>query len=180
MKFSTDWFTDKIATFKKYMPDMLTRHNLVLLEIGSYEGRSAVWFAENYMKGDESSLVCIDKFSDPLIESNFDKNISELSSHVEILKLKGASQEVLRQFNPNSFDFIYIDADHTAKATLLNIALSWDLLRSGGYLVFDDYEWNPVNDYWKTPKPAIEAYLDIFRDSITLVYKGYCVITRKK
>ena len=34
------------------------------LEIGSFEGRSAVWFLENVLTHEESTIVCIDSFLD--------------------------------------------------------------------------------------------------------------------
>ena len=39
------------------------------------------------------------------------------------------------------FDLIYIDGSHSAKDVLLDSLLAWRLLRPGGAMVWDDYEW---------------------------------------
>ena len=39
------------------------------------------------------------------------------------------------------FDLVYIDGSHSAKDVLLDSLLAWRLLRPGGAMIWDDYEW---------------------------------------
>ena len=57
--FEIDWFSHNAPTWAA----LLSRLGKVqrILEIGSYEGRSATWFMENAFRNDaEGEIVCID------------------------------------------------------------------------------------------------------------------------
>ena len=42
-------------------------------------------------------------------------------------------------------DFVYLDAAHEKGETLLEISRAFDLLRVGGVLVGDDFDWHAVH-----------------------------------
>ena len=46
-------------------------------------------------------------------------------------------------------------------------------------MIFDDYLWFGREKYIDNPKPAIDAFLDIYADKIVVLYKGYQVIIKK-
>ena len=84
------------------------------LEIGSYEGNSALYVSNNFPKG---HVTCVDfweavgeyegnDFS--VIEKNFDSNIRGLPN---VNKIKDTSDNFFTQ-NQTMFDFIYIDGNH--------------------------------------------------------------------
>lgn len=52
---------------------------------------------------------------------------------------RGYSTEVVKQFEDNYFDFIYIDADHTYEACLQDIKDWYPKVKSGKFLFGDDY-----------------------------------------
>ena len=52
-------------------------------------------------------------------------------------------------------------------------------VKKGGIMIFDDYEWLVMNNYIDNPKPAIDAFLEIYANKITLLYKDYQVIIKK-
>jgi len=59
------------------------------------------------------------------------------------------------------YDFIYVDAHHTSASALLDCELSWPLLKSGGILAIDDYEWlHPDGVEIHAPKLGIHMFLD--------------------
>ena len=45
-----------------------------------------------------------------------------------------------------AFDFIYIDGSHMRVDVLLDAVLAWQLLKPGGIMALDDYEWNEYRD----------------------------------
>ena len=112
------------------------------LEIGSFEGASAIWLLDMFP---EAKITCIDTFSPGFddvtgeYEQRFDRNMAEYGSRVT--KLKGRSQDVLKTFSKRSrFDFIYIDGHHSYEAVKEDIALAYPLLASGGIMILDDYD----------------------------------------
>lgn len=86
------------------------------------------------------------------------------------------------------------------KWVLSDAVLSWDLLKKGGLMIFDDYHFieekppqsRPTGidflDYyiWKkrkrdthSPKPAIDAFLKIFGPYLEVVSKKFQVVVKK-
>jgi hypothetical protein len=54
---------------------------------------------------------------------------------------------------------------------------SWDLLKVGGIMIFDDYGYEtPI----EKPKDAIDPFLAIFSNCIEVLEKGWQVLLRKK
>lgn len=52
---------------------------------------------------------------------------------------KGSSRQIAREFGNDSFDFIYLDADHTYSGVTSDITSWWPKIRRGGVLAGHDY-----------------------------------------
>jgi predicted O-methyltransferase YrrM len=186
--FTVDWFSHNIPSWDIYLNNFKNKPNLNFLEIGSFQGRSTVWLLENILTDENSSITCIDTFEGSIEHHIYSKNelinlfdifvhnVSTFKNKINIIR--GKSQEVLKLLN-ESYDFIYIDGDHTAVSVIEDAILSFSLLKKGGIMIFDDYEWLVMNNYIDNPKPAIDAFLEIYANKITLLYKDYQVIIKK-
>jgi hypothetical protein len=58
--FTADWFADQKPTIERYFPP--TDRKLRILEIGAFEGRSSVFYIDNYLSHPESTIDIIDPF----------------------------------------------------------------------------------------------------------------------
>ena len=186
--FTVDWFSYNIPIWTHYLNHLKNEPNLHFLEIGSFQGRSTVWLLENILTNNTSKITCIDTFEGSIehtinfqndIKNLFDifsHNISKFKNKVNIIKDK--SQIALKQIN-EQYDFIYIDGDHKASSVLEDSILSFPLLKKGGIMIFDDYLWFEMKKYIDNPKPAIDAFLEIYGDKINVMYKNYQVIIEK-
>lgn len=196
--FENDWFSQNIAIWKEKLGGFMGKPNIHALEVGSFEGRSAVWMLENMLTGSGSHLTCVDLFefdpefreirdrmklpisNDIDIEERFDANIEASGAGSKVTKLKGVSGEMLRTLPLNSFDIIYIDGSHTTRNVLTDAVLCWDLLKMNGILIFDDYRWNPFpEDPLKGPQKAIDAFMECFDGEYVIVLMDYQVMLRK-
>lgn len=82
---------------------------------------------------------------------------------------------------PASCDIIYIDGDHSAPAVLTDAVLSWPLLKEGGILIFDDYQYKlEERSPEKSPRISIDAFAASFGDYIDTLHVGSQYIIRKK
>jgi predicted O-methyltransferase YrrM len=195
-KFTVDWFSFNIPVWTKYLDHIKNKPDLMFLEIGSFEGRSATWLLENILTNKTSKIVCVDTFDGsvehiddpelnkllPTLYDTFCHNISSFADQV-IIK-RGKSQEILKHMD-QLFDFIYIDGDHTAVAVLEDAVLSFALLKPGGILIFDDYMWGvDLADKTKRnpniPKNAIDVFLMIYADKLDILYIDNQAIISKK
>jgi hypothetical protein len=61
----------------------------------------------------------------------------------------------------------------------LDTALSWDLLKDGGLLIFDDYLPNTELPSDLSPKGPIDIFLMAFGDEIKLLHREYQIVIRK-
>ena len=189
-RFTEDWVTPNTGNWRQQLRHLEGRPNIHALEIGSFEGRSALWFLGNILTHATSTMTCVDVFADPAYEARFDHNIQVSTFAKKVRKMKGLSQKVLRQLKPHSYDLIYIDGSHMAVDVLIDAVLSWDLLKPGGIIIFDDYAMGSNvapqvpsfqrTNPWSRPQIAVDAFLDVFKPYIDLRHKGYQVIVRKR
>jgi hypothetical protein len=177
-QFSEDWFTYNIPVWQWMFERFKGKENLHYLEIGVFEGRSAIWMLENVLTHPTARLTAVDIFFGDL-EKKFRENLEKSGSQSKVNILKGTSQERLRQLPLDSFDIIYLDGSHRAKHVFLDAALSWDLLKGGGLLIFDDYELELKAPADLRPKVPIDTFLLAFAEELELVHKGYQVAVRK-
>jgi predicted O-methyltransferase YrrM len=199
-QFTKDWFHWSPEVWTQLIP-MLPGEagNREFLEIGSFEGRSAVWIAENMMQ-DGDCLDCIDTWEGgeehgeenmSEVEKRFDYNrsIALTGRAIEIEKIKGSSVYGLSCLltgvdsdeDQPYYSFIYIDGSHIAKDVLTDACMAWPLLKPKGLMVFDDYNWMPsTRDILHRPKLAIDAFVNIFAEEVEVVHAGYQMVIRKK
>jgi len=157
-EFTSDWVTMHTNNWKSWIGDLAGKDNLQALEIGSYEGRSACWFCKNILIGKNCLLTCIDSWGYEPIEKRFDLNTKELN----VRKIKNYSYITLAGFIANEniyYDFIYIDGNHNAHFVLIDMCMSWKILKKGGIMICDDYLWSSRKCY-PPPKIAIDNWLE--------------------
>ena len=188
--FTENWFgsddVNQIIDFNK-------NEELHLLEIGSFEGRSTIWFLENVLLNPKSTITCIDpwtsysqnnksfeSYGKENTEWNFKDNknlflhnISE-SGYIEKVIIKdGFSYKIIPELiiADKKYDIVYIDGNHTSPFVLTDAVMSWYVLKDGGIMIFDDYLWR--NCSITDPKPAIDTFVHIFSDYSTVTWTGF-------
>jgi predicted O-methyltransferase YrrM len=218
-QFTKDWFNWAPPVWEQLIPMLPERR--AFLEIGSFEGRSAVWIIENMMNPGDW-IDCVDTWEGGEehtvadmydTEARFDHNIVKAldcssaqhrsregswghtrfagpgsdAENNRVYKYKAKSTEFLgRKLSDVMFahhplyDFIYIDGSHIAKDVLTDACMAWPLLKPTGIMVFDDYMWGNPRDILHRPKPAIDAFTNIFAEEVDIVHVGYQLVVRKK
>jgi glycosyltransferase involved in cell wall biosynthesis len=145
------------------------------VEIGSWMGRSTCCLGQLIKESQKDIKVyAVDTFEGSEEHKEVLKEIKEQStSLLEIFKrhtslcdvdhlitpIKGASLDVVNQFEDESIDFIFIDASHDYDNVLADITAWYPKLKPGGLIAGDDYApcWGgvikAVNEYF-TDKTA--------------------------
>ncbi|TFK35676.1 glycosyltransferase family 8 protein [Crucibulum laeve] len=166
-----DWFSHNIQHWSSLFPLVTSSHPRVL-EIGSWEGRSAVFLLNNLCKNG-GEIMCIDHFDLFHTEAGrqrfnrINRNLllagkkSRVLSQFSVPALMIILEEEMSSSNPG-FDWIYIDGSHEADDTMLDGELAWRLARKGAIVIFDDYNWDkePV-DSIHHPKRGIDTFLTL-------------------
>jgi predicted O-methyltransferase YrrM len=170
-----NWFAQAAQyNFEAYLTEYAGNPALRFLQLGAYTGDASIWILENILTGQYSKLTDVDTWqgSDEEAHKDMDfdevyniylKKISKYYKQVRVercttfdflLALYGCDRPL-----GEYFDFIYIDADHTTVGVLLDAELSWPLLKSGGIMAFDDYEWGDHLPLHLRAKPGIDLFL---------------------
>jgi GR25 family glycosyltransferase involved in LPS biosynthesis/predicted O-methyltransferase YrrM len=154
--------------FQKHLTSLQGKENLQFLQIGTYTGDASVWMMDNVLTHPNSILTDVDTWegSEEQVHKEFDwKNVEEtydekVSKYNNIIKEKSTSVEFLNSAPKDYYDFIYIDGDHTEAAVYQDAVLSWDKLKSGGILGFDDYTWWHESGLDSMrPGPAVDRFV---------------------
>ena len=180
MGFTTDWVTPNEANFRKCM-DALSERNK-FLEIGSFEGRSTCWLLQNGLASD-GTMVCVDTFKPSWYEGGdlleiFTTNVRDAKKKGQILSTFAMdSFKALNQLaqQKTNFDFVYIDGDHSPSGVLTDAVIAWHLLRQGGIMLFDDYEYDA-----EPTKVGIQGFMQGFVGKYDLVLQNYQLAVKKK
>jgi predicted O-methyltransferase YrrM len=177
--FSADWVSRAVPLWTRCLREFRGRAGVRLLEVGSFEGRSAVWFLANVLTHPTASITCVDVFCSRLAHRRFDHNVKVSGFAHKVTKRVGRSQEVLADLPRESYDIAYIDGSHRAADVRVDASLSWALVRPGGVLIFDDYRWKPEAPPHARPQIAIDDFLDEVSAERELLFKGFQVVVRK-
>ncbi|WP_170061139.1 class I SAM-dependent methyltransferase [Spirosoma aerolatum] len=180
--FTSDWTSSNYNNWETWFVPYRGQPNLRILEIGSFEGRSAVWFLENVLTHPSAQLVCVDPMPWPVNppRPRFIHNIQLTGKASQVTLLQERSEIALTQLPHASFDIIYIDGAHDAINVLADGMYSWELLKVGGLMLFDDYLWEPDKPEYSRCHRAIDLLIKHFGDRKTLMHQGYQVLIRKE
>ncbi len=182
--FSFDYFTNNIPRWEKHFKKLMKAGKetpLQALELGSLEGRSAIWTLENILVHPKSHITCVDNYAKvpATVKKHFLNNTVKFGDKIELIVKDTRDALKSPELLNKEFDFIYIDASRHSKNVLEDAILALPLLKVGGYIVFDDYTSSKEHDN-ACPKKGIDTFLDIFHDELKVENTSWQVIARKK
>jgi predicted O-methyltransferase YrrM len=186
-EFTNDWFGQNIPIWDQLIPRFSPTR---FLEIGAYEGRATCYLIQKFTELSRIDIHCIDTWEGGVehdrstmsdVERRFDKNIAlaqagaqnsaQITKHKKLSNL--ALADLIASGQSLKFDIVYVDGSHQAPDVLIDCVMSFQLLRVGGLMIFDDYIWTMEalgrQDAFNMPKPAIDAFLNIFQRKMQIV-----------
>jgi len=193
MQITNDWFSHNIPHWERLLADFKGVDGLVFLEVGCYEGMATHWLCKNILTGKNCHIDVVDTFEGSIehkdghattdfseVEQHFRANLAEFIDADMVNVFRHQSQHYLRQIDADQYSFIYVDGSHTAPDVLADAVLAWSLLKAGGIMIFDDYEWNAYPDQPElNPKLAVDNFLEVMKGKYELLHKQYQVAIKK-
>ena len=179
LAFTEDFATSHAELWLEYLSPLRDKPDVRFLEVGSFEGGSAIWFLKKILTHPTATITCIDPFLSAGSEARFDHNVRVAGCGSQLIKIKGRSESVLAGLEQASYDAIYIDGSHKAVHVLMDAVAGWWLLKPGGIMIFDDYWWRPELPPEKRPQMAIDLFIEVLNTGLTVLHKDAQVIVRK-
>ncbi len=174
-EFTSDWFTNRIPHLREALARFSGR-SIHILEIGSFEGRSATFFLET---APGSRITCVDIWPDEAVEGRFNRNLGAFVDRLR--KIKAPSVPALHDLagEGQKFDIIYIDGNHDRHPVLADTVLAWPLLKVGGIIVWDDYRWRRNLPSAERPEHAVDLWCEAFAPCMRELHRGYQLVAEK-
>ena len=192
LRLDNDWFTGSILTWLRAIDssDLRNKNKIRCLEVGSWQGLSAFFLLSELPN---AHLVCVDTWEGAdehkgstattatilaSVEATFDANLLEFQDR--LVKFKGTSLSYYaNNFEPNAYDLIYVDGSHNSDDVVVDAVKCFEMLSTGGLLIFDDYFWNYYANEIDNPAGAINTFLRLKRYQLEILCFDYQMIVRK-
>ncbi|MBE9125458.1 MULTISPECIES: class I SAM-dependent methyltransferase [unclassified Coleofasciculus] len=139
----------------------LLPEDAVIVEIGSYKGRSTIAMAMACI-GTRRKIYCIDTwdgndsdFPDRNFFETWQRNVQKNGVGQYVVPLQGFSHEILNRWhkltNDSEVDFIFIDGSHQYLDVLQDFQMSFPLVKNRGWIAFHDviHTWPGSEKVWK-------------------------------
>jgi hypothetical protein len=162
------------------------------LEVGSFEGRSALWALDNFLLGSRSTIACVDTWEPAVpgeggnFEATFDANVAD---RPKAHKYKARSSAILPALPLNYYHGAYIDGSHEKGDVLQDAELVLPLLRSHALLIFDDYDtrqWGELlscqcaTSKFSGVRQAADHFLSWHEAEFEVLHAGYQLLLRRR
>lgn len=151
LQYSEDWFN-----YQRFYDEIASKKFNVLVELGTWKGHSISYLGKRLLEQSyDFKLYGVDLFDDSYIHTKegnshlasqmkyiydvYNQNLIDAGVREVIKDIKGDTWEVASQFEDNSVDFVFIDADHNYESVKKDI-LSWlPKMKKGGIMSGHDY-----------------------------------------
>lgn len=183
-KFSQDWFGGNIPHWVRAFElcEFGRGDPLRILEIGSFEGRSALFFMTYFSS---ATIDCVDtwlgsdehegELCSATLERTFRDNLEGTPVQMHVM----TSADFFIKSESREYDIIYIDGSHRACDVLLDLVSAFSRLRKGGLLMLDDYLWKHYSNSDHNPCVAINSFIRIYKAQFEFIRLGYQVHLKK-
>jgi predicted O-methyltransferase YrrM len=167
--------------FEEFLSEYKDKPNLNYLQLGVFTGDTSNWLMKNVLTNETSHLTDVDTWLGSAAEEvhslyDFEDVYQLYLSRMERFypRVNHKRDNTFNFLNAennkrNTYDFIYIDADHVASSVLSDAELSWPLLKLGGILAFDDYTWGKELEAKLIPKTAIDLFVNKYKNEIETI-----------
>jgi predicted O-methyltransferase YrrM len=188
-QFTRRWFKVRNqATWSTYLPERFTGDKPVnMVQVGVFEGADLIWCLQNILTHKDSRAVAIDpwgkttKLSQSFMDDSYKRAVHNLSpwsrkvkviresSHIVLPNLKRSFDHNGVQIGAGDYDLIVIDGDHNATAVYKDAVDSMELIKEGGWILFDDY-YNRIQKKHHVAE-GVDDFLASFDDAVELKWQ---------
>jgi len=166
-------FMNPEKVWSKYIPK--PNYPIKYLEIGCADGGNAIIVSKSYCSHPESKIYCVDPWMDyseyfeykgeqETAWNTFNANIRNSGNISKFVIRRGLSDNIVPTFEDNFFDIIFVDGNHDTEYVYRDGVMSFQKVKSGGYIIFDDYSPN-----WLQTVSGVNMFLSEYGEKIRFI-----------
>lgn len=135
----------------------------VIVEIGSWKGKSTIWLAKGSRSGNKVKIHAIDphtgspeeakSYGKVLTFEEFTANVKNAGVDDTVIPIIKTSSEAAQEFR-EPIELIFIDGDHQYDMVKLDFELWFPKVIDGGIMAFHDTIWT-----WDGPKNVVKEWV---------------------
>lgn len=155
----------------------------VIVEIGSWKGKSTIWLAKGSQAGPRVKVYAVDPHSDTAVHrlrsepgtfDEFQSNISRAGVADLVSPVVATSVDAAANFN-EPIEMIFIDGDHEYEAVKQDFKLWYPKVIDGGVMAFHD----TTASIWEGPKIFVAERVYRSRDFRGVSFAGSITFAKK-
>jgi len=173
--FTENWTEEFKKTAKKWL---LPYYNspFTFMEVGIYEGRSALWVIENCMTHPDSKYIGVDFWlNQPEVRKRALANIKPDGKRRTIIESLSINLLLNQEFTPEAVDVFYVDGRHDFATVLADSHLALLCTKPHGLIIWDDYQNQDQPQVGK----AVDIFLQAMGDKVRVMSTGWQLVGRK-
>ena len=179
-------FMNPNKVWSNYIPK--PNYPIKYLEIGCADGGNAIIVSNTYCSHPESKVYCVDPWMDysdypeyngqqEIAWNTFNTNIQNSGNVSKFIIHRGLSDNIVPTFEDNFFDIIFVDGNHETDYVYRDGVMAFKKVKSGGYIIFDDYSPN-----WLQTVTGINMFLSEYSEKIRFICRrtkyNQCIIQK--
>lgn len=180
-QYTNDWFGRNINISMKILKNLFQNKPVKVLEIGTHEGRSAIWMLENLCKLSGSTFTsvdpyCIDDTTSPVNTEMYKRFVHNIKLCTEFEKFNqfiDYSYNIMPKLieEKKVYDIIYLNGSHLTPDVFQDAMHSHQMIESGGIILFDNagFDENKQDGIM----PAIKQFLAKYPDEYKVLLKEW-------
>jgi len=185
-----NWFVSSQPNFEKHLSSYKGKPDLKFLQLGVFTGDASIWMLDNILTDESSSLTDVDTWAGSNEDAHKDMDFHDVwqtylhrvKDYKNVYPSRLSTEHFFNEHQDDGdwwYDFIYIDADHTAAGVITDAILGWQHLKSGGIMAFDDFTWEHKDGMVYMPFRAIDFFCWAFQFKLEVIEMNNQVWIRK-
>lgn len=198
--FTQNWTSELVEWARHLVP--FAGRVVRALEIGCFEGRSALWLLDNILTHPYSVLDCVDPFVykgnavDPesmaeaeifnkaldmkAVRERFESNV--LRPHRKQVRLFNMTSDHFFEAKRGGYEIIVVDGSHSEAQASRDLFNCWRHLTAGGVMIVDDIGWEGWGGFASQgPRKAFASFqAEVGPEHLDVLHYGYTAFVTRR
>ena len=154
--FSRDYFSYRIPLWQSCLQPLANRPEIQILLLGNEQGMSVCWLLDKILTHPSAKLTCIQEITSQQLTAN----LAKTKAAEKVSQLVGDIHQLADSLPVETYDVVVLqDKCKLATRARQNTSLAWNLAKTGGVLIFNDYGGGKQLNSAQNPQLGVDRFL---------------------